>query len=37
MTRKWSLPIVVIAGGALLWLGNTFGMKWALMALIGFG
>lgn len=24
-------------GGALLWLGNTFGMKWALMALIGFG
>lgn len=37
MTRKWSLPIVAIAGGALLWLDNTFGMKWALMALIGFG
>ncbi|WP_368165183.1 YeeE/YedE family protein [Aeromonas sp. R6-2] len=37
MNRKWSLPIVAIAGGALLWLGNTFGMKWALMALIGFG
>lgn len=37
MTRKWSLPIVAIAGGALLWLGNTFGMKWALMALLGFG
>ncbi len=37
MNRKWSLPIVVLAGGALLWLGNTFGMKWALMALIGFG
>lgn len=37
MNRKWSLPIVALAGGALLWLGNTFGMKWALMALIGFG
>ena len=37
MTRQWSLPIVALAGGALLWLGNTFGMKWALMALIGFG
>ena len=37
MTRQWSLPIVALAGGALLWLGTTFGMKWALMALIGFG
>ena len=37
MTRQWSLPIVALAGVALLWLGTTFGMKWALMALIGFG
>lgn len=37
MTRQWSLPIVALAGGALFWLGDSFGMKWALMALIGFG
>ena len=37
MTRQWSLPIVALAGGALFYLGQHFGMKWALMALIGFG
>mgnify|MGYP006199992795 CR=1 FL=1 len=37
MTRQWSLPIVALAGGALLWLGTTFGMMLANAPVVFFG
>ena len=37
MNRKWSFYIILLATVTIVWLDSTFGMKWALMALVGFG